>query len=183
MSKPFTQGEFDGLCGLYSIVNAFKLLFPRKKLDDFEELAKELALSIPQNEFRSVFIDGMDFRRLEILVQRAVKFAKNKWNGDVEFQTNKFIANRKDVFFKEMNSYFRGEGSTKYRRAVILGLSGRMEHWTTAEDATENTMFIFDKGFKQVNKGQAIVGEYASKFELDSKEVIMVQKLKKKKNK
>ncbi len=28
--QAFSQGSLDGLCGLYSVINAFKCLFPKK---------------------------------------------------------------------------------------------------------------------------------------------------------
>ena len=31
--KPLKQGELDGLCGVYSIINAAKYLFPRDQID------------------------------------------------------------------------------------------------------------------------------------------------------
>ena len=36
--RPYRQGRFDGLCGIYALVNALRLLCPRLDEDTCEEV-------------------------------------------------------------------------------------------------------------------------------------------------
>ena len=48
MIRPFQQGSLDGLCGVYCIVNAVRVLCPELRNDVFECLFDHLMRALPK---------------------------------------------------------------------------------------------------------------------------------------
>ncbi len=67
LARPLRQGDLDGLCGVYAIVNAFCALCP--ELDDdlvqimFAELIKKLKAANAASATEAIY-DGIDFETL-----------------------------------------------------------------------------------------------------------------------
>ncbi len=112
----------------------------------------------------------MDFCLLVKLVKAAIKFAKTKWGKEVEIGKMDPI-NNKTQYFKALNDFFEDKVQTEFRCAII-GVGGKIEHWTVVHNATSETLKVFDGEMRQISKSNCIVGTNKKKYELLSDEVI-----------
>ena len=56
----FEQGRFSGLCGVYAIINALALLFPRRIDDEIGEGLFAAVLEAYPGPVRDLIIDGCE---------------------------------------------------------------------------------------------------------------------------
>ena len=146
--KPYEQGGLSSLCGIYSIVNAMRIikglnndevkkLFAQimHYLEENKNLAVSLTSGINITVMGSIFKDVIGDR-----LDRAIPFHK---------QTNIRIGE----FWGEMKK-FLDEGRTKKEKHVILlGLNGKHEHWTITHSMSKKQIILFDSiGLKHLDR-------------------------------
>src|SRR5688572_29539520 len=75
--KPYRQGRLDGLCGVYSLINALRLLCPRLGEDDCERAFCVLirALERQERSLLSIIHRGLTRRELFRLLGSWQRFA------------------------------------------------------------------------------------------------------------
>lgn len=54
------QGGLDGLCGLYSISNALRAIFPRLSVEILDQACQTAVRNMSSEVFQQLFLDGMD---------------------------------------------------------------------------------------------------------------------------
>lgn len=83
--EPMVQGDLDGLCGLYSIINAIRLLEPQLEEEAAVDLMGTLlaALGRRRGDARSVVMGGIRPRRMRRLLKTAAQFARESLGVDV----------------------------------------------------------------------------------------------------
>jgi len=119
---PILQGDIEGLCGIYAIVNALGSLFNLSKKDK-GELVEDL-VSFVGNEFTQMFLKGCDFAWLKALALQAKKYCSSQ---HIEFtiEAGKFSdITRKDKYFNRLDNELNGD------TRAIIGIEGVMAHWT-----------------------------------------------------
>lgn len=135
--RPYLQGALDGLCAIYSIVNAARIiadigeeesknLFKRilVYLETSEDLSRVLAEGIGLNTVGSILRDVANGR----IPERNMPF---KHRPDTSL----------DEFWTEMMSFLDG-GS---KRAVLIGVGGRMwDHWSIVHAISDRQVYFFD---------------------------------------
>ncbi|MCU0559114.1 MAG: hypothetical protein MUD16_02845 [Desulfobacterales bacterium] len=135
--RPYLQGALDGLCAIYSIVNAARIisdigeeeskcLFRRilVYLEASEDLSRVLAEGIGLNTVGSILRDVANGR----IPDRNMPF---KHRPDTSL----------DEFWAGMMA-FLDSGS---KRAVLIGVGGRMwDHWSIVHAISEKQIYFFD---------------------------------------
>jgi len=135
--KPYIQGALDGLCAIYSIVNAARIIADIGEeeskdlfkniliyLEDREDLSRVLTEGIGLNTVGSILRDVANGRMQE----RGMPF---KHRPDTSL----------DEFWSEMMS-FLDDGS---RRAILIGLGGRLwDHWSIVHAISDRQIYFFD---------------------------------------
>lgn len=136
---PEQQGSLDGLCGIYSVVNAVsyiaKLSAPqRNKL--FEKLVHKLHKKIAVN-----IIDGTSQRQLQSLLKVSQRFLADSYNIKIEFAP----LFRAGVEL-DLENYLRyADIFLKYpRSAIIVEMDGIHSHWTCFTAITKKTIQLLD---------------------------------------
>jgi hypothetical protein len=134
---PFQQGGLDSLCGLYSIVNAERII-NRSSDDKTQLLFNDLVYYLSRRRLLSKFlIDGIIHREMlailnTVVGQRRIQAVEIPWRG----VTNPDLT----MFWKSMQYFLDGTP----RRAIILGLQGYHDHWTVIERITSRSIFLYD---------------------------------------
>jgi hypothetical protein len=146
--KPYEQGALDGLCAVYSIVNAVRIVSGIGE-EDARELFKEIILYLEKtNDLARILTDGIGLTTIggifadvvgEKISNRAMPF---KQCPDTPL----------DEFWATMMSFLNNGG----KRAILIGLGGPMwDHWSIVESITEKQIRFFDSyKLKRLNRSR-----------------------------
>jgi hypothetical protein len=139
---PFKQGDLDSLCGLYSILNAVRLLCPELDLHESRTLFNVLGETLTKERITAHETVSLG---LEIPTLRAMIGAARRYVSEVlgvQLTSEPLQVNRHaptiDHVWTTLVTRLRGG------HVAILGLSGRHDHWTVARRGTRKTLRLFD---------------------------------------
>lgn len=140
--KPFRQGDLDSLCGLYSVLNATRLLCPELDYEGSRSLFRQLAERLTAKKvtaFETVAW-GIETPTVMALIQSARTYVREVLDASLRLEL--FRSARKTLrigyLWKALMSRLK-EGWV-----AIIGISGRHNHWTVAHRATAKSMRLFD---------------------------------------
>ncbi len=141
----FNQGDLDALCGIYSLVNAERLIN-----DSSEEESKRLFNSIiqyldKQGELASILAVGTIRKHIKLILKEVladrIPYRELRFDGVKNPDLGKFWEGMTD---------FLGSGASN---VILLGLSGKYEHWTVVKTISDNQMQLFDSdGLHKLNR-------------------------------
>ncbi len=133
----FEQGGLDSLCGIYSLVNAERII-NNTSSDAAQELFASIVafLDKKQGLLASILTEGMLLKHIkailaEVLLDR-IPYQKLHFAG-VE---NPDLS----TFWSEVSSFLNDYP----RGAVLLGISGVHDHWTVVEEISEKRIQLLD---------------------------------------
>ena len=134
---PFQQGGLDSLCGLYSIINAERIV-NRSTDDETQQLFNDLIHYLSRRGLLSKFlIDGIIHKEMLVILNKVVG-KKRIANMEVPFRgvPNPDLT----TFWKSMQAFLDGTPG----RSIILGLQGYHDHWTVIEKITNRSILLYD---------------------------------------
>lgn len=142
--SPFHQGALDGLCSIYSIINAVRLLHepalkPCIAFDLFEILFDKLSARLGPSES---LCRGAESADLRALLRHTRKTLREQTDIRISISRIKLDAHsrRLDVVWSTLRKRF-DDGAV-----AIIGLEGFHAHWTVGYRATAKTIRLFDSG-------------------------------------
>jgi hypothetical protein len=139
--KPDQQGKFDGLCGVYAILNSIKWLYHIGE-DDLDKMFQTLCETLP-GKFPEVLWAGLGVPEIRRLLDRSVDYlAEHHKHGDLQWHLP-FLQRG----FGSADAFWRSVGeqlSAKVQTVVIIGLNQPWDHWTVAHKVTPRTVEFFD---------------------------------------
>jgi hypothetical protein len=140
-SKPDQQGKFDGLCGVYAVLNSVKWLYHMSE-DDLDRMFQGLCESLSDN-FPNALWDGLGVPEIKRLLDHSVSYlAKHHKHDDLHWSLP-FLRRE----FHSVSAFWRGVGeqiSANVPTVVIIGLNKPWNHWTVAHEVTAHTAAFFD---------------------------------------
>jgi hypothetical protein len=145
---PYLQGQIDGLCGLYAIVNAFQLLFPGTFTDDDAwELMVDLCEAI-HHKFPAVIWKGAGVADVVSLFAKARQYAleAKHLKGGIEI-TRPFARRRVDRvedFWAEVGDWLEDGAKLKEKRVALIGIGYPDNHWTIVTRLSGRSVTFFD---------------------------------------
>jgi hypothetical protein len=152
---PYEQGYLDGLCGIYSIINATRLIVKdMRKSEAMKLFGKCMRHVEKRRSLGKVSTSGINESDLWSILQTCV-LANYSINIERPFyRDGKISANS---YVKELTEYF-GEGGK--RTAIILIESREWEHWTAIRSITMKRIILFDSFMlKTINVAKCVVGK------------------------
>ncbi len=171
--KPLRQGELDGLCGLYAVVNAARVLCP--ELDD--EASRQLFRAIyrtAENFAQTVSFahDGLGFDDLVRLLTEAQELLSS---------TRAIVIAVKTLPLAGPPSLAKLWGSMtdelRDQAVLILGLSGLEDHWSVAHRATPEALQLIDSsGLKTLPRAKCSLHHSEGRFCLEPSEILVVRR-------
>ena len=169
--KPYRQGRLDGLCGVYALINALRLLCPGLDEDDCEAVFCALIQARARHAAcpLAVIHGGLSRRELLQLIGVWRRFAARELGVTV-------TVSRLKVREPSLHGLWRG-----LRRALdgtsvaIVGLDGVERHWTVAHAATPRTLRVTDSsGLRAIVRAHCTVGRTRMRYQLRPSEVLVV---------
>jgi len=134
---PFQQGGLDSLCGLYSIINAERII-NRSSDEEAQQLFDDLIHFLSRRGLlRKLLIGGIIHTEMltildKVVGKQRISNVEIPWRG---------VPNPDLItFWKSMQYFLDGTPG----RAIILGLQGYHDHWTVIESVTERSIFLYD---------------------------------------
>lgn len=134
------QGSLDGLCGVYSVVNALTLIHG----SDFDQKAlfRDLLLSM-RHRVVSLTMTGMHLHEYQTVIRRAKKYFDNI-NKPFGFRLAYCIApDSLDDFWKTLCCHYKEHG----QGSILVGMTGQYDHWTCIQDITDTKIVLADSGY------------------------------------
>ena len=134
---PFQQGGLDSLCGLYSIINAERII-NRSSDDDTQILFDGLIHYLSRRGLLSKFLIGGIIHTQMLVILKNVVGKKRIANVEIPWRgvQNPDLT----AFWKSMQNFLDGTPG----RAIILGLQGYHDHWTVIESITNRSILLYD---------------------------------------
>lgn len=145
----YRQGDLDGLCGIYSIVNGLNLLFSVRPEPGFsEDMFETVARAIPKKFYPDVLWEGMDCEILTRIARRAAGVLKERAGFKIEVAMP--FAKRR---FKSREQFLDAAAQAIQARYSVLILfvdwpkrDGGGSHWTVLRHIADNHLGLVDSG-------------------------------------
>lgn len=148
----FNQGDLDGLCGIYAVVNALNHLLQNKTERALSESLFEAVLrAIPRRMYPEVLFEGLNVDELQKIARAAVKHLDQEWNIQVDV-TRPFLRRR----FKDQPSFLDEldllEGEQVCSTIIGIDWNGVEGHWTVLKDISSDEVRLIDSAGVKVLK-------------------------------
>ncbi|MFN8381126.1 MAG: hypothetical protein U0V02_04260 [Anaerolineales bacterium] len=134
---PFQQGGLDSLCGLYSIINAERIV-NHSSDDETQQLFDDLIHYLSRRRILTKFLLGGIMHTEMLVILKKVVGKKRISNVEIPWRgvQNPDLT----TFWKSMQNFLDGTPG----RAIILGLQGYHDHWTVIEKITSRSILLYD---------------------------------------
>ncbi|MFI5015436.1 MAG: hypothetical protein ACHQAY_24130 [Hyphomicrobiales bacterium] len=183
---PYLQGQIDGLCGLYAIVNAFQCLFPGTFTDDDAwELMVKLCEAIAPR-FPAVIWKGAGVEDTVMLFKAAQDYARQAKHLKGEIAVTRPFAKRKvervQDFWTEIGAWLDEGVRSDKKRVAFVGIGHPDNHWTVVTRKSERSVTFFDSWeLKRLSLRQfTISGEVAKTnggmHKLDTRQTFLIER-------
>lgn len=156
---PDQQGQLDGLCGVYVIINAMNLVYPMQRQDRVL-LFKHLITTLHRDKYvKDALLSGTYKRHLNLMLEAACKHMRSQHHIRVAikllFHRNKGVDMA--LYCQKIEQFLQFRN-----RAVIINLMGRLNHWSCVREVTETSLLLEDSyGYRYVRKRTCyIANEY-----------------------
>ena len=140
--KPFEQGDLDGLCGVYAVVNATRLAaHPHRRLraaDGYDLFAALLAELADEGRLRGFVAAGLGPRVLAPLLRKAGRWLRERHGLGLE--VSRPFAKRDQPEPEECLRVL-AEHLARSGTAAIVGSD---EHWTVVRGVTPKRLLLAD---------------------------------------
>lgn len=134
---PFQQGGLDSLCGLYSIINAERII-NRSSDEESQQLFNDLIHYLSRRGLLTKFlIGGIIHKEMLVILEKVVG---KKRIANVQIPWRGVPTPDLTTFWKSMQRFLDGTPG----RSIILGLQGYHDHWTVIEKITNRSIFLYD---------------------------------------
>jgi hypothetical protein len=152
LPKPFRQGDLDGLCGLYAVVNAIRLaLRPLSRFDYaiFSDFFEELVAEIDKHQgFGKASVSGLTTPRLVRLLKLAGEVVESNLGFKLEVGRPLLASRRPSL--DDAIGHLRSE-LRRPATALLLGLGGEYDHWTVVRRITRASILLYDSaGYSRI---------------------------------
>lgn len=153
METVFYQGYLDSLCGIYSIVNADRLINKSSDVESQELFNYIVEYLDTRGILKDIILEGSDHRLMSTIISHI---------GDWKFPVR--ISNRKNLIsVKKWWEYSKEFMEGGENRTIILSIGGKIQHLTVVERITGGTLYLKDStwGWKTIKKSMCKLPGYA----------------------
>ncbi len=134
---PYQQGGLDSLCGLYSIINAERIV-NHSSDNETQQLFDDLIHYLSRRGLLTKFLIGGIIHTEMLVILKKVVGEKRISNVQIPWRgvQNPDLT----TFWKSMQTFLDGTSG----RSIILGLQGYHDHWTVIEKITSRSILLYD---------------------------------------
>jgi hypothetical protein len=133
---PFQQGGLDSLCGLYSIINAERII-NHSTDDQAQHLFDTMIHFLSRKRLLTrILLDGVIHSHMLLVLEKVV----NGRIPNLEIPWRSQPTPELDPFWESMRHFLDGTPG----RAIILSLNGYHDHWTVVHSISSKSIFLYD---------------------------------------
>jgi hypothetical protein len=146
--KPYEQGALDGLCAVYSIVNAARIISGLSE-DDSRGLFKQIINYLEEShDLGKVLVSGISLPTIGAILNDVTDERIPRRSMPFKHYPETPL----DEFWAEMMKFINGG----HGRVILIGLGGRLwDHWSLVESITEKQIRFFDSlKLKRLNRSR-----------------------------
>ncbi len=150
---PLLQGHLDGLCGVYSIINATHCVMGSRNDEEVQKLFLDIVKYLQERKRGlDFFVDGITIKdigcTLRDVVEPVFPIVRSK-------PLAKQAGLSLEGFWDHMSDFLAVPN-----RAIILGLKGKYDHWSVVKSITDNRLLLMDSDrLVWLNKAFVTTGE------------------------
>lgn len=135
--RPYLQGALDGLCAIYSIVNAARIISDIGE-EESKNLFRQILVHLESSaDLGRVLTEGIGLNTLGGILRDVANGRIRERNMPFKHRPDTSL----DEFWSEMISFL--DGGTK--RAILIGVGGRMwDHWSIVHAISDRQVYFFD---------------------------------------
>lgn len=135
--RPYLQGALDGLCAIYSIVNAARIIADIGE-EESKSLFRQILVYLEYSEDLSrVLAEGIGLNTVGGILRDVANGRIPDRNMPFKHRPDTSL----DEFWAEMVGFLDGGG----KRAVLIGVGGRMwDHWSIVHAISDRQIYFFD---------------------------------------
>ena len=151
MPNPIQQGNLDGLCGLYSTINAIDCLLDL----DYDDLIILFEIGIDyldrRTNLKNTILNGMTIHMVQGIFNK-YKDTLSDWGWNISVQ--KFEAGNIRGLIGQMQKWLNEEN-----QCLVVGIHGRFNHWTCIPRSFKKNVKFYDSdGLKQLHISRLTTG-------------------------
>lgn len=136
MPQSFMQGWLDSTCGLYSIVNADKLV-NKTSFEDSQELFNKIIHYLSKKRIlKDILIGGTYHKNI-------VDIMNNVVSDRLSYKTGKNGYSKLDQWWQNAYDFINGD----YNRSIIISIGGKINHFSVIQSMTEKEMLLADSSW------------------------------------
>ena len=136
--KPLHQGDLDGLCGVYAVLNVTQLLVPKARdWDDLEKLFVHIVGGI--YKAKDVTAGGEIGKMLAVL-----NYAREHVHQNFGLYLATTNGHRGTAPWHTPYDAIEASFNAGHPGAFIMGYDGRDSHWTVIKGMTQGAALLFD---------------------------------------
>lgn len=178
-SVPLRQGDLDGLCGVYAIINALRHLCPELSAARSQALFRMLVRSIaPRSPARAIakLSDGLTIGAVFRLTKLASAHAEQSCGCSISISLLAARCHRgRPQRWPLAQLWHELATVLSSRTAVILGLSGCQRHWSVAISISRRQLRLLDSdGLHRLRRSQCTTAWSKTKVTLSDVTCIVV---------
>ena len=181
--RPWSQGDDNGLCGLFATVNAIRWLWPelRQKNEQDEEQVAPLPVHLVQDrlspaQFQALYLDGDELPLISQLLHWTVEWLRTKgFEARLSLPFEVAPPEDKKTYWARLLPLIAPRNAV-----AVVGFNDPYPHWTVATNQTGPfSVRLFDSDvFKSVDMRRTVIGETDGKtWEIDPTAVIVVERI------
>jgi hypothetical protein len=154
--EPYEQGALDGLCGIYSIINATRKVVKINSAQSQELFNNIMEFLDEKWGLKRVMIDGISLHDISQVLNTIIK---PQYPIESYAPFWHFTDTSLDVFWNEMMIF------TKANNAILIGIGGMVyDHWTVVESISNDQIKLFDSyKLKRFDRRRCTTQEATSK--------------------
>jgi hypothetical protein len=168
------QGDLDGLCGIYAVVNALRYLLRLNKKQS-QELFERLIATLVQDSpcSHKLLVEGILFNRLKQLAAAACRCRLA--GRDLSFQVRTLRLRREEQSLSKLWAALDREVGPGC--VAIIGITGADDHWCVVYRVTPKTLRLLDSsGRSCIRRSRCTIGTARTRYCLELDEILLIER-------
>jgi hypothetical protein len=171
--RAYRQGDLDGLCGVYAVVNAVRYVEALNE-DQCEVLFRRLIRALGRgNRAHETLLWGMGSRKLKGLVAAARRCRFE--DRELAFAVRPLRLRGKSRCLPGLWAALEGElGPTC---VALVGITGVTDHWCVVYRVTAKTLWLLDSaGRSWIRRSRCTVRASRTRYCLEFSEILLIER-------